>query len=526
MKIGFATIYSWRPHVEHCYFLAKLAEKAGCETYFLQCNTDLQRCYNHELKISSAQLECLKCRLGNLSTYTNQNIASIGSFPPQAEHQLQFNQEWVHSSASTLARFESNQDYESPQYRDIVERLAQPASVTYSAARQWIQSNRLKAICVFNGRIDHTRAVFEAARAEGVKVFSMERPWFSRGIQIYPEEHCLGLRTVHRLVAEWSSRPLSKDQAFMAASYAARRFLKLNSAEWRTYNTDAAEQRWPLNGSGARVLILPSSRNEIWGHPDWMPAWSEPTVAYDAVINKLRLDTTQILLRCHPNWSECIGKTNGDKIKRYYNRWAQSRGILSISSENKANTLDLIKEADIVLLGNGSAAFEAGVLGKTIIATSPSPYSQAGFTFNVHNETSLDSLPNVSELISVDLFKRTEIARRALRYAYTMTHRIPQYVDQVVPASTTQMQFDTTADPARFINLLNDGVLRADDETFSNDNTFENQVLEMIKNQSWEEMLSGNKSRDTQRVRYRPIERRLGFNLIAKLRPLLARGDR
>ena len=50
MRIGFASVYSWRPHVEHLAFLARMVEKAGHETHFLTCDADLDNCYTREMR--------------------------------------------------------------------------------------------------------------------------------------------------------------------------------------------------------------------------------------------------------------------------------------------------------------------------------------------------------------------------------------------------------------------------------------------------------------------------------------------
>jgi len=525
MRIGFSTIYSWRPHVEHCFFLATLACKAGHETYFFQCNGDLQCCYNRELKGGSKWLQCQTCKLGNLGTFTKANITRISDYPPETAHHKDFNRNWVSSSASTLGRFESDDDYQSLDFSNISERLLDPCFQTYSSARQWIVGKKLDAVCVFNGRIDHTRAVFEAAKSEGVRVISIERPWFSRGIQMYPEEHCLGLQTVHRIVAEYAHRPLSKDQALVAASYAAKRILRMNSDEWRAYNANAIERQWPLESKGARILILPSSRNEIWGHPDWASAWSEPTAGFDAVLDKLGVSMGQVVLRRHPNWSERIGKANGDKIDNYYNQWAKQRGILTISGDDKANTLNLIKQADIILLGNSSAAFEAGVLSKTIVATGPSSYSQAGFAFNIHCKETLDAIPNATELWTKDSGQKKETARQALRYVYTMTRRMPQYVNAVVPKTPTQMLFDMNAEAARFIDLLCDGILQADDDTYVEDETGENEVCALMANHRWSDILKYAQSISLPATGLQPLARMPIYKAIGRLREWLPRGD-
>ena len=50
LRVGFATVYAWRPHVEHLMFLAGLAKQAGHETFFLACDADLPACYTREIR--------------------------------------------------------------------------------------------------------------------------------------------------------------------------------------------------------------------------------------------------------------------------------------------------------------------------------------------------------------------------------------------------------------------------------------------------------------------------------------------
>lgn len=50
MKLGFTSIYPFRPHVEHVYYLAKLMEGAGHDVCYLTCDAELASCYGRELK--------------------------------------------------------------------------------------------------------------------------------------------------------------------------------------------------------------------------------------------------------------------------------------------------------------------------------------------------------------------------------------------------------------------------------------------------------------------------------------------
>src|SRR5690606_41622316 len=137
---------------------------------------------------------------------------------------------------------------------------------------------------------------------------------FGDGLQLLPEESCLGLRSVHALTRDWRDRPMTSRQAMRAASHVAGRMLRTNTKEWRSYNVKSRPVAWPGGDSARRkVLLIPGSLNEVWGHPDWQSAWAQPTDGYDAIIDHFSLRQEELVLRCHPNWGEYIGKTTGDK---------------------------------------------------------------------------------------------------------------------------------------------------------------------------------------------------------------------
>src|SRR5579872_3600211 len=229
MRIGFASVYSWRPHVSMLRFLATLARQAGHQAYFLACDGDLTDCYTKEQKTARpAWLNCALCRAGGVRSFEARNVAAIGALNGAECSPSARSREWAMSSASTLGRFETDEDFAGAEFDGLVARLEVPAREAYSAARRWIEEQGLDAVCVFNGRVEATRAICEAARDLGVRYVTTERTWFGDGIQIYPEENCLGLRSVDKMMAAWRDRPLSREQAQKAAKHVAARFLRKN----------------------------------------------------------------------------------------------------------------------------------------------------------------------------------------------------------------------------------------------------------------------------------------------------------
>jgi hypothetical protein len=526
MRIGFSSIYSWRPHVEHMYFLATLARRAGHETYFLTCDSDLPTCYGRELRPErSALAHCVRCRIGGVRSYEMRNVSAMGMFGADSHTTSVDAYKWALSSASTLGRFESDADLASADFRNLVARLEPAARTAFIAAKGWIETERLDAICLFNGRMDATRGVLEAARAAGVRCITFERTWFGDGLHLTPDENCLGLGEISRLVGEWKHKPLTRLQAFRAAKHVALRYLRRNNKEWRAYNTKAKVVPWPVVGARRRVLLTPGSRNEIWSHPDWVAAWPETTAALDAIMTRLKLQPQDVVLRCHPNWGERIGSKLGELSERYYTDWAKARGILAIASRDTVSTLGLIEHADAIVVGGGSAALEAAIIGKQVIAISPSVYQSAGFESSVYSPDQLDSLIlHVEENEQGRALIATQVSRLALRFCYTMAYRAAQYVDYVRSESTTAYGYLQGADPQRLIDLIHTGSLSPDDATSDVNEFAEDEVLAIIGSRDWERL--ANDIDPAPPGLKQSIRRRLMYRAVDRVRSVLPHGDR
>ena len=524
VRIGFSGIYSWRPHVEHLYFLSSLVKSAGHEVFFLTCDGDLPSCYTRELRGRLSFRECLQCRLGGIRSFPVTNIASVGQMARGDHTSSPSSYEWAKSSASTLGRFESDEEYSGEAFRLLASRLEPAVSMGFSAAKEWIRHKRLDAICVFNGRMDVTRAIYEAAKALGVRVVSLERTWFGDGLQILPEENCLGLRAIDGLVAEWRDRPLTRVQALRSAELIATRFLRTKSTEWRAYNRSAQVVPWPIENARRKILLLPGSRNEVWGHADWTSGWVDSRAAYDAIMCQLGLEQRDVVLRCHPNWSENIGKQDGRRAEDFYSSWAGRVGVLSIPSASTVSTIGLIRQCDAIVVTNGSAALEAGILGKQVIGIGPSTYQEAGIRDRLYSFDDLSKLRLHATLGADELSQvKYQLAMRTLRFCYTASYRIPQYTDSVRAERATKVRFDERAVADRFLRLLRTGTLEADDPTCAMNDMEEKEVLDMIAAEKWSELALMVPQRDRS---LSPLQRRWLYRAIDLAGAMLPAGDR
>lgn len=516
MKIGLTNLFSFRPHVEHLEFLAQVLENEGHEVVFLTCDSAVETCYIRELRGRSRIRECAQCIVGGVRSYRSQGVTSIGkarSDLGQAELEM-----LALSSSATLTRTESELEWEEPDVREVRDRLADPISQVYHSARNWILQEGLEGVICFNGRMDLPRAVTYACEQLGIPYITHERTWFGDGIQLIPNGNCLSLSALGELVREFDDKPLTTPQAAYAGKLIGDRFLQRNSLEWRLYNKNPEPAPWPVKAPGMRVLVLPSSKNEFAGHDEWRTEWADNTEALDDFFEAFSIDPSQVVLRCHPNWAETIGSVEGNRSLNLYTQWAGRRGVHCIRSEQKANTYDLIQQADIVVLNGGSSAVEAGACGKQVVCLGPSTYQEAGFVHVFRSRAELDASDGE---LSLD----PELVRRkTLRFLYVRSHRFPQFVPYVKAVETTKYRYFRGARAEVLIRMLGEGRICPDDPEFSESEATENGVLRKLENAEWAKLADYQAPLEVG-VPFE-IKRRAGLKWIDGFRAKFARGDR
>lgn len=516
MRLGFVNIYSFRPHVKNLMFMANMMKNDGHDVYFLTCDAGVSNCYSRQLKEASKLVECSKCIAGGVRTFGGGKItkisAGVGSLKDEEVDSIAL------SSSCTLARTEADSDWNIREVEAIRKSLHDPVRFAFESAKDWILANSLEGVICFNGRMELTQAVIKACEKLDIPFITHERPWFGHGIQLHPNSSCLALQALNSLVKKYRSLPLTYSQAKHAGHLIGQRFLQQNHLEWRLYNQNPEPSRWPVEtGSEPKILIIPSSKNEFAGHPDWKSGWSSNTDALDDFFDTFSFDPKKAVLRCHPNWSERIGKVTGERSLTHYAKWANKNGIQFIDSKSSKSTYDLVQQSDIVLVNGGSSAVEAGACGKQVICLGPSTYEHAGFaqTFNSKIEMQENGLNKLES---------DDIQRKTLRFVYLRSKRHPQYVDYVRDLGISNYEYFRGGDPNRIVEMLKTGKLQADDKSFSETEGSEITVLEMLKNCDWEGLVAEGDSNKV--LPPLQIRRRFLFRWIDLLRNKFSRGDR
>ena len=517
MRFGITSLFSFRPHVEHMAWLAGLVRQAGHEIRGFSCDIGVNDCHSKELRRNAGLMHCVACTAGGIRSFDVPRVSTVRR-EYRAPLDLPRLEKATLSSAATRMRTEPGTDLETPEFRTSQRKMFESVETVYGSARRWIAQERLDAVLLFNGRMDLTAAVVAACEDSRIPYVSVERAWFGHGLMLIPNHNCLGLGQVQRLSREFRDRPLLAGQAQYAGQIAASRFKQQNKLEWRLYNQNAVAVDWPGAAGATRVLILPSSKNEFEGHPDYDTPWADHTVPMQQVLEKLNLRPEGCVIRCHPNWAEYIGRNTGWPSEKHYTDWGRKLGMRVIGAAEKANTYSLIEQADLIIVNSGSVGVESGLRGKPVVCIGHAPYEFGGFSTHIIDENSfsrLDELGRHDAEMSI---------RYALRYVYTHGRRFTQFVDYVRAVTTMDYEYFGGADAGRIERMCRTGLLEADDPRFATTEDAESEIVALVRDAQWDTLSQWRDEPMIAAPRMK-VARRFGFRWVDTVRSHLPRGD-
>lgn len=519
MQVGFVNFYAYRPHGHQSAFLAKMCGELGYKTYSLDCFGSPKSCYVREYK-GTRRTECFKCSAGGLHTFNFDIRESIKGYWSQSI--VGRADDIVRSSAFTLTRIESYDQRGSPEVCSVIDKLSADANRFYYAARSWITANSLQAVILFNGRMDYTRAVLEACKDEGVTCITHERPLYGHGIILNKDENCSSLKNIHRINRKYIDKPLNVKQVAIASCLAAQRLIGGNLLEWKLYNENPQSVKtWPITNVERKVLVCPSSKNELLGHPDWETPWHDNTDALDSAVRSGLFKYSELLVRFHPSWASSFGVITAEKCEEHYLSWCERHDVPFISSEDDTSTKDLIRLTDLIVLNGSNTILEAGVLGKPVLCFGPSPYTYSGAAIDILSLEEIDAL-EYTEVISRD---PREIVSKTLRYFYNKAVREPYFTDFVRSKSVTECEFYGGAD-SKVLDLLikETSEFESDDEFDISDANEQSVITHFLNNDLPKLKAFAEYPWETDAKETLAISRRGAFKIVDSFRKMTPKG--
>lgn len=433
-SVGIAQIYPWRPHAFQRDYLLSLARETGARTSEMVCDGALVRCYDKQyqtLGFGSVD-HCLKCRMGRARTPADRTFKvdwSTKDIPVAGEEQA------IISNRAAIVRAELPSDLDPAAGGDG---LLQAYRAGYHSALRWIDQCNLDLVLVFNGRIDILKGVVDAAVTRNVDFMSYERTWFGDGLMMLPRENCLGLRHLHAACRAVAEITLSEDDSRRAEQIINARVHRIGSNEWRDFQKRGEREYADLAshiGRPPKVLVLPSSTYEIWGHDDWRNGWADNFEAIDYLQSALGVPFEDFVVRGHPIWAQRVGVNFGDKADRHYRAYCQRRGIRYVEPASPVHTSALIEASELVALNGGSSVIEAVWRGKPVVSLAVSAFQHSGVCPTLLGPGQSMELPD-------DATRRRQI----VKFIHAMDRVTPTFVNHLKAVSAGEQQAFEGAD--------------------------------------------------------------------------------
>ena len=518
-------MFSFRPHIQNLVFISKLLELENHDCIFLTCDSDVEMCYNLLLKNKNKVIDCPKCIIGGIRSYSDK-VESLGKYVNE-DRFIDVKSEWTQSSLATTYRVETPEQLFDKEIKKNEIKLKKSISKMCGAVEKWIDKNNIEAIICFNGRMDLTRGVIEICKLKKLPFLTYESSWFGHGINFVPNNSCLSSVEWLRLNEIYQKVPLTENQVKTAISIISQRFSRNSNLEWRQYN-DSLLWNWAnQSNNDLKILILPSSRNEFMGEEEYNNEWcKDSTIGFEKILGELKKlnQNLNIVLKAHPIWGQHVNGVLGDSIENHYKSWAIENKITWLGSSDKIDSHSLIKQSDILIINGSSAALEAGVIGKPIICISKMFYTDAGFTVDVFDARDLNKIP-----IYLNKFNKIEAIRKTLRFIYTSCRRFPQFVDGIVNKSILENDYFITekTNGKRIIKLLETGKIEPFDDSYSENEYFENIYIGEILENNWNVNRDNNDSIENCKKVYTKIriDRKGIFKIVNNIRNIIPKGD-
>ncbi len=281
---------------------------------------------------------------------------------------------------------------------------------------------------IFNGRFASNKALLAAISYLKIdlKIFYYER------------SHILNKYTVrnhmphdrHKIYDEinqcWINRSSSKEANLIAKTFFLQR-LQGQGLSWFSFSKGIRDKKSNqiINSliessdiSRKKIIFFTSSEDEFESLGEAWFKSDKHASQFDIIKNLSKLvenHNYKLFIRVHPNF-----KSSSLRVKEKWNNFfsnINNENIRVISPQLNVSSYGLLNRMDLVIVYGSTIGIEAAYLGKKVIVTGPSYYSDIKAKINVID--SLESLNKViPEIINKNIYTEKDISESTLPYGY------------------------------------------------------------------------------------------------------------
>ena len=438
----------WKGAVKRAKILEKALKDIGFKTDYIMCNGHRNHCYQKKLN-GNSQAQCAKCFISNCylkpSHLLNKKNKTFSNSPFNMDH-------WsATASIGSAKRLEMDSQLLEASFEDEKRLTMQDFANLKHKFRTILLSTKPNLCAIFNGRFHDSTALIEVCNELKIPFFTFELPWFGSGIQIISGADCISINGFRNSLYGKCSKTETTKNLKRAESFVSGRLNGKPQNEWRHYNQKLTNIS---NASVSRediVLIIPSSRSEFIGHPEYELDFASSLGNLEYFLKKIRSNLSRTVLRSHPAWVQKIGNQNISKSLKEYISFCQRLDIEFIPPDSPVSTYDLMLRARIGIFNGSSAICEATRLGLPSVNLGPHRFSAGDF---------FQTLKGKAEMINFDLEEYTSTYDKKLNI-HKMETMIARYLENAVYFNETspltipyRPNNVTAAEIKRFENLV------------------------------------------------------------------------
>ena len=258
--------------------------------------------------------------------------------------------------------------------RRVAAMMRRKATELYFTLRAILEKETFDEVYIPNGRVPEQRLAIEACKASSVAVRYYEigraRPhaFYAGKTQVHDREG-----TQAEVAEVLSETPLSEIRRlanqWLQERSSAGSVLNVYSEGWQEAQATSVS-------SEQRAVFFSSSVDEFASYgASWkLDQWGNQYEAFDSIMSKLGEQGVECTLRIHPNLT--------NKSPQYFQR--EVRDVMKLAQKHPrlrvlwhndpANSYELVKESDYIIVGRSTLGLEASLVGKCVWVTTAARY--------------------------------------------------------------------------------------------------------------------------------------------------------
>ncbi len=281
---------------------------------------------------------------------------------------------------------------------------------------------------IFNGRFVSNKSLLSALSylKKDLKIFYYERSHILNTYTIRSFMPHDRFKIYEEINQYWENKSSLEEAKLISETYFRQR-IHGNGLSWYSYSKGIHDKtsNQIINSiigyekkEQKKIIFFSSSEDEFESLGDKWYQGKEKLTQFQIIENIFqfaKINNYKLFIRIHPNF-----KTSSNRVKKKWNKFLKkfnSKNIKIISHDSKISSYGIINRMDLVVVYGSTIGIEAAYLGKAVIVTGPSYYSNINAKiYVIDNLVALKKL--MSQIIKNEKINSNQISQSTLSYGY------------------------------------------------------------------------------------------------------------